>query len=329
MRRRRASWSCSSLRYVTTLLCTRRSTTKNSNPICHALSLRSGTFWFPPARKSNMTWWEDWSVTDVCVGLSSISKTHPFSCCSWSATPSSSWLRSARGHTTSTCLRTRTRSQASVRRSLFPTWSSEVSHAHLISRAVLSCCGDADRICAGADEEAFEDNSEEYIRRDLEGSGKEFSLPPSVTWWKAAPWCLTLVTIFPLPCPSSDIDTRRRAACDLVRGLCKFFEGPVTAIFSGYVNSMLAEYAKNPGQNWKHKDAAIYLVTSLASKGQTQKVWASELRRERHTLRGMLLFNLPFIFPPFTARNHTSQSVGESQWILSESHSHRPKITQR
>uniref|UniRef100_A0A8D3DNW8 Exportin-2 n=1 Tax=Scophthalmus maximus TaxID=52904 RepID=A0A8D3DNW8_SCOMX len=89
-----------------------------------------------------------------------------------------------------------------------------------------------------ADEEAFEDNSEEYIRRDLEGS---------------------------------DIDTRRRAACDLVRGLCKFFEGPVTAIFSGYVNSMLAEFAKNPGQNWKHKDAAIYLVTSLASKAQTQK----------------------------------------------------------
>uniref|UniRef100_A0A3P8UU86 Exportin-2 n=1 Tax=Cynoglossus semilaevis TaxID=244447 RepID=A0A3P8UU86_CYNSE len=89
-----------------------------------------------------------------------------------------------------------------------------------------------------ADEEAFEDNSEEYIRRDLEGS---------------------------------DIDTRRRAACDLVRGLCKFFEGPVTAIFSGYVNSMLGEYAKNPGGNWKHKDAAIYLVTSLASKAQTQK----------------------------------------------------------
>uniref|UniRef100_A0A671NVY1 Exportin-2 n=1 Tax=Sinocyclocheilus anshuiensis TaxID=1608454 RepID=A0A671NVY1_9TELE len=89
-----------------------------------------------------------------------------------------------------------------------------------------------------ADEEAFEGNAEEYIIRDLEGS---------------------------------DIDTRRRAACDLVRGLCKFFEGPVTGIFSGYVNSMLTEYAKNPGVNWKHKDAAIYLVTSLASKAQTQK----------------------------------------------------------
>jgi exportin-2 (importin alpha re-exporter) len=40
-----------------------------------------------------------------------------------------------------------------------------------------------------SDEEIFEDNPEEYIRKDIEGS---------------------------------DIDTRRRAACDLVRGLCKY-----------------------------------------------------------------------------------------------------------
>lgn len=31
-----------------------------------------------------------------------------------------------------------------------------------------------DCFSAAADEEAFEDNSEEYIRRDLEGSGKQF-----------------------------------------------------------------------------------------------------------------------------------------------------------
>lgn len=86
------------------------------------------------------------------------------------------------------------------------------------------------------------------------------------------PMITIILTIVNFSQPSSDIDTRRRAACDLVRGLCKFFEGPVTAIFSGYVNSMLGEYAKNPGENWKHKDAAIYLVTSLASKAQTQKV---------------------------------------------------------
>lgn len=87
-------------------------------------------------------------------------------------------------------------------------------------------------------------------------------------------YCLSIQLLTPLFCLlPADIDTRRRAACDLVRGLCKFFEGPVTAIFSGYVNSMLGEYAKNPGVNWKHKDAAIYLVTSLASKAQTAKVW--------------------------------------------------------
>ncbi len=34
---------------------------------------------------------------------------------------------------------------------------------------------------------------------------------------------------------------------------------------------MLTKYAENPVQNWKNKDAAIYLVTSLASKGKTEK----------------------------------------------------------
>jgi exportin-2 (importin alpha re-exporter) len=89
-----------------------------------------------------------------------------------------------------------------------------------------------------ADEEAFEDNPEEYIRRDIEGS---------------------------------DIDTRRRAACDLVRALSKHFEDLVISTFSMYVQFMLQEYAKNPSQNWKSKDAAVFLVTSLAAKAQTQK----------------------------------------------------------
>jgi len=94
-----------------------------------------------------------------------------------------------------------------------------------------------------ADEETFEDNPDEYIRRDMEGS---------------------------------DIDTRRRAACDLVRALSKSFEGPVIQNFSQYVQAMLTEYSKNPSQNWKNKDAAIFLVTSLAAKGQTQKHGATQ-----------------------------------------------------
>lgn len=89
-----------------------------------------------------------------------------------------------------------------------------------------------------ADQELFEDNPEEYMRRDIEGS---------------------------------DVDTRRRAACDLVQALSKSFEGPVIQNFSRYVQALLEEYAKSPTQNWKSKDAAVFLVTSLAAKGQTQK----------------------------------------------------------
>lgn len=61
-------------------------------------------------------------------------------------------------------------------------------------------------LTADADEELFEDNPEEYIRRDIEGS---------------------------------DIDTRRRAACDLVRALTRHFEAIVISNFSQYVQAML------------------------------------------------------------------------------------------
>lgn len=93
------------------------------------------------------------------------------------------------------------------------------------------------------DQEQFEDNPEEFIRRDLEGS---------------------------------DVHTRRRAACDLVKGLTKFFEGPVTQIFSQYVVTMLDMCAKDRAGHWKSKNAAVYLVTSLAQKGSTAKHGATK-----------------------------------------------------
>ena len=89
-----------------------------------------------------------------------------------------------------------------------------------------------------ADEEMFEDNPEEYLRRDLEGS---------------------------------DIGTRRHSACNLVRGLCKYFEAPVTAIFSGYISTMLHKYAENPTENWKEKDTALYLITAIATRSRTSR----------------------------------------------------------
>lgn len=34
---------------------------------------------------------------------------------------------------------------------------------------------------------------------------------------------------------------------------------------------MLQKYQENPQQNWRSKDAAMYLVTSIVSRGATQK----------------------------------------------------------
>lgn len=89
-----------------------------------------------------------------------------------------------------------------------------------------------------SDEELFEDNPEEYIRRDIEGS---------------------------------DVDTRRRSVCDLVKVLSQYFEAKMIEVFGQYVQAMIQRYGESPEQNWRSKDAALYLVTSLAAKGQTQK----------------------------------------------------------
>eukprot|EP00898_Chlorokybus_atmophyticus_P002722 jgi/Chlat1/3450/Chrsp23S03829 len=81
------------------------------------------------------------------------------------------------------------------------------------------------------DDELFDLNPVEYIRRDMEGN---------------------------------DSNTRRRSACELVRGLASRHEEAVTGLCSTYVGSMLQEYASNSAANWRAKDAAIALVIALA-----------------------------------------------------------------
>jgi exportin-2 (importin alpha re-exporter) len=94
------------------------------------------------------------------------------------------------------------------------------------------------------DIEIFEDNPEEYIRKDIE---------------------------------RSDTDTRRRAASDLVQALCAQFEKQVVAIFSAYVAELLQVYGTNPQKNWRQKDVVLFLVTTLASRAQTKKHGTSSL----------------------------------------------------
>ncbi|KAJ3086862.1 Exportin-2, partial [Quaeritorhiza haematococci] len=95
-----------------------------------------------------------------------------------------------------------------------------------------------------SDEDLFEDDPIEYIRRDLEGS---------------------------------DTDTRRRAASDLVRGLLEQFAKEITEIFGQYVVNHLQEYQKDPAKNWKAKDTALYLMMSLSAKGQVAQFGATQL----------------------------------------------------
>ncbi|KAI5647112.1 hypothetical protein M9H77_33117 [Catharanthus roseus] len=83
------------------------------------------------------------------------------------------------------------------------------------------------------DEELFEMNYVEFIRRDMEGS---------------------------------DLDTRRRIACELLKGIATHYKEKVTEKVSAQIQNCLAVFAENPAANWKHKDCAIYLVVSLATK---------------------------------------------------------------
>ncbi|KAF9616409.1 hypothetical protein IFM89_029663 [Coptis chinensis] len=83
------------------------------------------------------------------------------------------------------------------------------------------------------DEELFEMNYVEFIRRDIEGS---------------------------------DLDTRRRIACELLKGVATNYKDQVTAMVGVQIKNMLAAFATNPAVNWKEKDCAIYLVVSLAMK---------------------------------------------------------------
>ncbi|RVD83340.1 uncharacterized protein DFL_007732 [Arthrobotrys flagrans] len=79
-----------------------------------------------------------------------------------------------------------------------------------------------------SDEELFEDDPIEFIRRDLEGS---------------------------------DSDTRRRAANDFLRQLMEQSERTVTETTNKYIHEFLAK------GDWKSRDTALYLFNSIAIKG--------------------------------------------------------------
>jgi exportin-2 (importin alpha re-exporter) len=83
-----------------------------------------------------------------------------------------------------------------------------------------------------SDEELFEDNPMDYIRRDIEGS---------------------------------DGDSRRSAARDLVRGLLGSFDESVTQICMAAIQTHLQQYKADPTRNWALKDVSVRCTITFFS----------------------------------------------------------------
>ena len=111
----------------------------------------------------------------------------------------------------------------------FEHFNSETSMNTLITQIILP-----NLTLHDSDEELFEDDPIEYIRRDLEGS---------------------------------DLDTRRRACTDLLKVLKEKNKQLVTTISLQHIESFLAKYNGNQAENWKYKDLAIYFFLAIAVEG--------------------------------------------------------------
>ncbi|CAN6993586.1 unnamed protein product [Brassica oleracea var. botrytis] len=57
-----------------------------------------------------------------------------------------------------------------------------------------------------------------------------------------------------------DGNTRRRIACELLKGLATNYKPQVTQVVSHEIHKLLSSFATNPAAQWKDKDCAIYLV---------------------------------------------------------------------
>lgn len=108
-----------------------------------------------------------------------------------------------------------------------------------------------------SDEESFEDNAIEFIRQDIEGSDSDTRVSSCMS--------AQLLRFGHVALP-----LQRRVACDLVRGLCRHFNGPVTAICMAHVQELMAAYAAKPAGSDAKKEAGIALVIALSAKVHTQ-----------------------------------------------------------
>jgi len=94
------------------------------------------------------------------------------------------------------------------------------------------------------DEECFELNPTEFIRRFAQGG---------------------------------DASTRRRSAADLVRSLVERFAAEVAPLFTELVQKELAAFQADPRENWRAKDTAVFVVLALSARGRTEERGATKV----------------------------------------------------
>jgi exportin-2 (importin alpha re-exporter) len=97
------------------------------------------------------------------------------------------------------------------------------------------------------DKDDFENNFQEFLRWDLEGS---------------------------------DSETRRRCAADFVKCLVDTFPAETTRIIMLYVDSLLAQYSSAPEVQWTLKNCAVYMFMALAVRGKTLAAGATTVNEK-------------------------------------------------
>mmetsp|Transcript_22644 Transcript_22644/g.47061 ORF Transcript_22644/g.47061 Transcript_22644/m.47061 type:complete len:1004 (+) Transcript_22644:128-3139(+) len=94
------------------------------------------------------------------------------------------------------------------------------------------------------DEERFEDNPQEFILSDMEGS---------------------------------DTESRRKCAQELLRAMCRQFEPQTTQICSEHVSQMLASFHADAANQWRNKDVAIHLMLGISIKTESAQYGVSQV----------------------------------------------------
>ncbi|CAJ1942948.1 unnamed protein product [Cylindrotheca closterium] len=121
-----------------------------------------------------------------------------------------------------------------------------------------------------ADEEKFEDDPQEYILTEIEGS---------------------------------DSESRRKCSRDLLRAMCRQFEVPTSEICKQHIADMLAQSARDPSK-WAAKDAAIHLMLGIAIRLESHQ-GVSELNDNVN----MLEFFSTQVFSELQDTNHSNRPM--------------------